>query len=66
MKLIDNWKQALKMFSVQAQVLAGALLVTWGSLPVALTDQIPVNYIAIPILVFGTIGRLIKQDSVDK
>ena len=65
MKLVDNWKKGLRMFSIQAQLIAGAVLASWGALPMSWTEHIPVNYVAIPVLVLGTIGRLIKQDSVE-
>lgn len=65
MKLIPNWKKAWRMFSVQAQILSSAILVMWNSLPTNLTIGINPVYVVVPVLVFGTIGRLIQQDSVD-
>jgi hypothetical protein len=66
MKLVRNWKQALKMFSVQAQLLSSAMLLSWNSLPMSLTSGINPTYVVVPVLVLGIIGRLIQQDSVDK
>ena len=54
------------MFSVQAQVLSSAILVTWNYIPTNLTSGINPIYVVVPVLVLGTIGRLIQQDSVDK
>ena len=69
MQLIENWKSAWKMFSVQAQVAAGSLLGTWSVVPEDLKTHIPqqvVLGIAMGLLVLGTLGRIIKQDGIEK
>jgi len=69
MTLIPNIKQAWKMFSIQAQALNAALLVSWQSLPSSFQTVLPVQYlliIAVVLLVLGVVGRVIQQDNVDK
>ncbi len=67
-KLIPNWKKAWRMFSVQAQVLAMALLGTWQVMPEDLKTQLPpgtVFYLSMALLVAGVVGRLIVQPSTE-
>jgi len=67
MTLIPNIKQAWKMFSIQAQALNAALLVSWQSLPMSFQTVLPVQYlliIAVTLLVLGVVGRVIQQDNV--
>jgi len=69
MQLIPNIKQAWKMFSIQAQALNAALLVSWQSLPSSFQTVLPVQYlliIAVVLLVLGVVGRVIQQDNVTK
>lgn len=69
MKLIDNAKHWYKMFSIQAQIAAGAVLGAWQVIPDDLKNTLPHNtvYIAsMSLLVLGIIGRLVKQDSIPK
>lgn len=68
MKLVDNAKNWYKMFSIQAQIVAGGILGSWSMIPESLKESIPQNVVisvAITLLVLGVIGRLIKQDSVN-
>lgn len=68
MKLVDNAKNWYKMFSVQAQLAAGSILGSWSLIPEDLKQNLPQNIVigvAIALLVFGVIGRLIKQDNVE-
>ena len=67
MTLIPNIKQAWKMFSIQAQALNAALLVSWQTLPLSFQTILPVQYlliIAVVLLVLGVIGRVIQQDEI--
>ena len=67
MTLIPNIKQAWKMFSIQAQAINAALLVSWQSLPASFQTVIPVQYlliIAVILLVLGMVGRVIQQDAI--
>jgi hypothetical protein len=67
LKLIPNWRNALRMFSVQANTANVAMLASWASLPARIQDAIPTGAVialAITLLVLGTIGRLIAQPAV--
>ena len=69
MTLIPNIKQAWKMFSIQAQTINAALLVSWQSLPATFQTVLPVQYliaIAVTLLILGIVGRVIQQDNVTK
>lgn len=68
MKFIDNAKHWYKMFSLQANALNVAFLGTWSILPNHFQEALPVPVvvsIAIGFLLLGTLGRLIKQPSVE-
>ena len=68
MRLIENASSWWKMFSMQAQVVNTALLVSWQTLPASLQTILPVEYllvIAVGLLVLGMVGRLVKQDNLD-
>lgn len=63
-KLIPNWRRAWRMFSVQAQAGAVAILGAWQALPEKWQDMIPiwvVLLLACIVLVLGIVGRLIDQ-----
>jgi hypothetical protein len=69
MKLIENARNAWRMFSVQAMGLAIVVQTVWVELPSDLRESIDsstVRYITIGLLVAGVIGRLVKQDKVSK
>jgi hypothetical protein len=64
---IPNWKRAWRMFSVQAQALALAILGAWQVMPEDLKAQLPPEaafWCAMLLLVFGIAGRLIDQPKV--
>ena len=64
MKLVENWKDAWKWFSVQAMFASGAILGTWAMLPADLKDNIPddfVTYCTMAVLALGILGRLVPQ-----
>jgi hypothetical protein len=64
MKLIDEWKTAYRMFSVQAMAIAGAIQGVWVTLPDDMKAALPataVHYLTMALLVFGVIGRLVSQ-----
>lgn len=66
-RLIPNWRRAWKMFSVQAQALALAILGAWQVMPEDLKAAIPpgaVFWCAMGLLVAGIIGRLVDQPAV--
>lgn len=64
MKLVEDWKQCLKWFSVQSMIAAMALQSAWIGMPPDLKANIPallVNAVSIGILVLGFVGRLVDQ-----
>lgn len=64
MKLIPNWRQAWRMFSVQAMTLAGAMQAAWVAIPPDLKDRVPdglVDVLTVAILALGIAGRLVDQ-----
>lgn len=64
MKLIDEWKQAWRWFSVQANLLSVSMTGAYLALPEKMQDVLPSKYVlgaAALITVLGTIGRLVKQ-----
>lgn len=67
MKLIDEWKAAWRMLSVQSMSAAIAIQTAWVGLPDDMKASIPpqyVHYITMALLAFGVVGRLVKQDKV--
>jgi len=68
MRLIDNASSWWKMFSMQAQALNTALLVSWQALPSTLQTILPVSYlltIAVVLLILGMVGRMVKQENIN-
>jgi len=68
MTLVENASSWWKMFSMQAQVMNTALLVSWQTLPTTLQTILPVQYlliIAVILLVLGMIGRMVKQNNIN-
>lgn len=69
MKLVPEWKRCLRMFSVQAMILAGAVQGAWASLPDEMKATVSddwLRYGTIALMVLGVIGRLVVQSSVDE
>ena len=67
MKLIPEARRAWRMFSVQAQAIAFALLGTWQVMPDDLKATLPqhlVSWAAMSLMVFGIVGRLVVQPKV--
>lgn len=67
MKLVPEWKRCLRMFSVQAMILAGAVQGAWASLPDEMKATVSddwLHYGTIALMVLGVIGRLVAQSSV--
>lgn len=68
MKLVPDWRQAWRWFSVWAMTLAIAVQATWELAPLDLKQKIPPDwmpYVTIGVLIAGIIGRLVSQ-SPDK
>lgn len=69
MKLIENWRQAWQMFSVQALALLAALPLVWMGLPDDVKAMVPAEWrqwIMIAIAIGGIAGRLVAQPKVEK
>jgi len=67
MRLIPEARRAWRMFSVQAQALALALLGAWQAMPEDLKATLPpalVYWVAMGLMVAGIAGRLIDQPKV--
>lgn len=67
MKLIPEAKRWWRMFSIQAQAVALAVLGAWQVMPAELQDKVPpvvVFAVAMVLLVAGIAGRLIDQPKV--
>lgn len=63
-KLIPKWRQAWRMFSVQALVAVGIIQSVWLSIDDATKAGLPADWVAgitLFLAVFGGIGRLIDQ-----
>jgi len=68
MKLVDNAKKWYKMFSLQANLINTSFLSAWAIVPEKFQSVLPTPAligIAVALLVLGTVGRLIKQESVE-
>jgi hypothetical protein len=66
-KLIDNWRRAHRMISVQLMTLTAALQAVWPSIPQDLKDALPhglVHWVSIVLLGAAVFGRLLDQGSV--
>lgn len=66
MKLVENWKEAWRWFSVQALAALLVLPLVWTSLPADLKSSIPDSWdkwIVILVAGAGLVGRLIDQNS---
>ena len=67
MKLIENWRSAWRMVSVQAMTFAGAVQGAWVCLPDdmrASVDPRMLHGVTLGLLAIGIIGRLVKQEKV--
>lgn len=68
MRLVDDWRKALRWFSVQIPAANAAFLLTWTTLPPKFQDALPVPWvvgIAVALLVAGIFGRLVQQEPVE-
>lgn len=64
MKLVNNWVQVYKSLAVWLPTLAVFAL---AMIDAAIqTNLVPVQYMPIVVAVSGFIGRVIKQDSMEK
>jgi hypothetical protein len=68
-KLVPDWRQAWRWFSVQSMALAGAVQATWVMIPEDMREAVPGAWVAgitAGILVLGVIGRLIDQSKPEE
>lgn len=68
MKLIDNWKQALRGLSVKAHTLQVAIVSTWLALPDDMRAAVPVKVVLVTVAFIGAagvLGRIINEDKSD-
>lgn len=66
MKLVPNWRESWRWFSVQALVAIAALPMVWVALPPDLKDAVPddwLMWIAAAVALAGMIGRVVDQGS---
>ncbi len=67
MQLIPEWRTALRMFSVQAMLVAGAIQGAYIALPADMQAFVPDSWmrvITFAVLGLGAVGRLIEQPKV--
>ncbi|QQG66373.1 DUF7940 domain-containing protein [Desulfobulbus oligotrophicus] len=64
LKLIPEWKDGLKMYSVQVQAVIGSLCAIYLAIPEKLQDKIEMWWLLVlfmVLVVVGIVGRLIDQ-----
>lgn len=64
MTLIDNWKQAHRMYVVQVLALIAILQAVWAELPPETVANLPagfVHYATAALAVAGIVARVLKQ-----
>lgn len=63
-KLVDNWRNSWKWFSMQCMAAAGTIQTTWALLSDDMKASVPphwVSYLTIIVLALGVFGRLVSQ-----
>jgi len=68
LKLIEDWRNAWRWFSVNAMLLAAAIQGAWLQVPDDMKATLPphvVSYSTIVLLVLGVLGRILKQGVSD-
>lgn len=63
-RLVRNWRQSWRWFSVNCMTLAAAIQGGWVALPEDMKAGIPAPWVSmasVAVLVLGIIGRLIDQ-----
>ena len=69
MKLITEWRQAWRWFSMQAMVAVAAIQGGWAAMPDDLKAHCPAGLItalSICLLLLGIGGRLVKQNRASR
>lgn len=65
MKLVDNWKQCWKWYSMHPQWVQTAAVGTWVNMPGDWRAAFPAKYLVVlcaSMMVIGMLGRLIDQN----
>jgi anti-sigma-K factor RskA len=68
MKLIENWRDAWRFYSVQALAVIAALPIVWASLPPEWQAEVPGEWIKVMVVVVavsGILGRVLQQPNVE-
>jgi uncharacterized integral membrane protein len=63
-KLVENWKQCWKWFSVQILAVLMVLPIVWATLPSDVKDWVPHDWqipIVMALALAGIVGRIIDQ-----
>lgn len=64
-KVVSNWRQCWKWFSVQSMAINTAVVVAWATLPEEFKQSFSPNLVAVIssiVFVLGVVGRLIDQE----
>jgi len=64
MRLVDEWKNAWRWFSLQAMALTAAIQAAWATIPDDLKQHFParlVTVVSVGLLLLGIGGRLMRQ-----
>ena len=64
LRLVDDWRSAWRWISMNCMVLCAAIQGAWVYIPDDMRSSIPhhlVSGVTIALLIFGVIGRVIKQ-----
>lgn len=64
MKIVKNWQNAWRWFSVQCLTLSLAINGAWAAIPTEWRETVSADYLTygtIALMVLGTIGRLVDQ-----
>jgi len=65
MKLVDDWENAWRWFSVWCLAASGAAPAAWLAVPADMRDAVPATWLAasaVAIAVLGLVGRIVDQD----
>lgn len=68
MKIIQDWRKALRSYSAMALAFAVAAPMVWAEIPPEVVEMIPQEWqtwIYRGVLILGLIGRFIKQGKED-
>lgn len=68
MRLIDEWRSAIKLFSVQANLIGAGMATTYASMYPQLRESIPPQWMAgltAAVFVAGIVCRVISQQPKD-